>query len=224
MTPRILLSILVQYTVCALLLFIPAGTAVWPAGWLLLLLMGGFSVAATVLSARRDSGLMRERMRVFQPDQKRWDKLFTALSGLLSIVLLVLVPLDAVRYRWSEVPAWLQLIGAAGVAFSLVIIYLTFRENAYLSTVVRIQEDRGQRVVSTGPYSYVRHPMYAGVLLLFPSATILLGSWYGFAVALALDSMFVVRTVLEERVLRVELAGYPDYVEAVRYRIIPRIW
>jgi protein-S-isoprenylcysteine O-methyltransferase Ste14 len=89
------------------------------------------------------------------------------------------VPLDAVRFGWSEEPGWLQILGAVGLVLSFYIIFLTFRENAYLAPVVKLQQERGQSVVSTGPYRYVRHPICASMFLFFPATALLLGSWWG---------------------------------------------
>ena len=110
------------------------------------------------------------------------------------------------------------------MGFSFFLISLTFRENAFLSPTVRIQEERGQTTISTGPYHYVRHPMYAGGLLLFLGTPLLLGSWYGFLLFLLFIPGLAVRTVLEERVLREELPGYETYMAQVKYRLIPYVW
>jgi protein-S-isoprenylcysteine O-methyltransferase Ste14 len=121
-------------------------------------------------------------------------------------------------------PAWLQAIGALLVPFSLNISFLTFRENPYAASAVRIQKDRGQKVVSTGPYSLVRHPMYAAAFLYCMGTPLLLGSWYG----LLFEPLFVggltVRAVLEERMLREQLEGYDEYMERVKHRFIPYLW
>jgi protein-S-isoprenylcysteine O-methyltransferase Ste14 len=102
--------------------------------------------------------------------------------------------------------------------------FLTFRANAYLSPAVRVQNDRGQTVISTGPYHYVRHPMYATVILFFIGTTLLLGSWYGLILGLILVVAVAVRAVQEERTLRAELPGYDAYMAQVKYRLIPYIW
>jgi protein-S-isoprenylcysteine O-methyltransferase Ste14 len=134
------------------------------------------------------------------------------------------MPLDAVRYRWSHVPAWLQVAGAVGLLVSFWIFFLVFRENAFLSPAVRIQTDRAQHVVSSGPYRYVRHPMYAGFVLYALGTTLLLGSWYGVPGALILIGIVARRAVLEERVLCEGLEGYTAYIRRVRYRLVPGIW
>jgi len=134
------------------------------------------------------------------------------------------MPLDAMRFEWSEVPGWLQFLGALGLVLSLYVVFLTFRENAYLAPVVKLQEERGQSVVSTGPYWYVRHPMYSSMFLFFPATTLLLGSWRGLLLCLVLLGLLVWRTALEDRMLKNELAGYEEYAQSVRYRLIPRVW
>ena len=137
---------------------------------------------------------------------------------------LTLMGLDAVRFRWSHVPPWLQGIGALLLLGSFYIFYITSRENTYLSPAVRIQVERGHKVVSTGPYRYVRHPMYAGFGAFTLGTALLLGSWYGLLDGLLLIGMVAWRAVQEEKVLQEELEGYNDYMHRVRYRLIPHIW
>ena len=159
-----------------------------------------------------------------KPDQKTWDKVFFGVANVFFLAWLVLMPLDAVRFHWSQMPVWLQMVGAFLLLCSFYLFFLTFRENAYLSPAVRIQTERGQTVVSTGPYRYVRHPMYATAIILLVGTTFLLGSWYGFIVALILVVAVAVRAVQEERSLREELPGYDAYMTQVRYRLIPYVW
>jgi protein-S-isoprenylcysteine O-methyltransferase Ste14 len=102
--------------------------------------------------------------------------------------------------------------------------FLTFRENAYLALVVKVQQERGQSVVSTGPYRYVRHPMYASMFLFFPASALLLGSWWGLLLCAVLLGLLVWRIPLEERMLENGLDGYDEYERDVRYRLIPRVW
>jgi protein-S-isoprenylcysteine O-methyltransferase Ste14 len=102
--------------------------------------------------------------------------------------------------------------------------YLTARENPYMASVARVQQERGQTVITTGPYHFVRHPMYSGSLLLFLGIPLLLGSGYGLLFALGGMLLLAWRTVMEERMLRAELQGYEDYMQQVRYRLIPSIW
>jgi protein-S-isoprenylcysteine O-methyltransferase Ste14 len=211
--------------VFALALFLPAGTLAWPAGWVFLLLFFGFVIALSLWLLKHNPGLLTERMTgVGKADQKAWDKVFLGLVSLLFVAWLILMPLDAVRFRWSQLPVWLQVVGVLVLLGSFALFFLTFRENAYLSPAVRIQTDRGQTVVSSGPYHYVRHPMYAAFLLFVLGTALVLGSWYGLLFGLTLVFAVARRAVLEERTLRQELDGYDAYMAQVEYRLIPRVW
>jgi protein-S-isoprenylcysteine O-methyltransferase Ste14 len=208
-----------------LILFLPAGTIVWPAGWVFLVLCFSFGTAITLWLFRYNPGLLKERMTITRLDQKAWDKAWIALMYVVFSVWLILMPLDAVRFHWSQMPVWLQVVGAIILLYSFYLFFITFRENSYLSPMIRIQRDRGQTVVSTGPYRYVRHPMYAATLLFLIGTTLLLGSWYGLLVGLILvGGMIAGRAVLEERMLREGLEGYDSYMTQVKYRLIPHIW
>jgi protein-S-isoprenylcysteine O-methyltransferase Ste14 len=208
----------------ALLLFLAAGTLAWPAGWIFLALTFGFSLALTLWLFRSNPGLLKERMAITKPDQKAWDKVWMVLTSIVFIAWLVLMPLDAVRFHWSQVPLFFQVVGAIVLLCSFYFSYATFRENSYLSPMARIQRDRGQTVVSTGPYQYVRHPLYAALLLFLLGTTLLLGSWYGLLWGLILVGMFAGRAILEECMLKEELEGYDVYMDQVKYRFIPYVW
>ncbi len=210
--------------VFGLALFVAAGTAVWPAGWAFLVLFLGFTLVLTRWLLRYNPGLLKERMTgIGKPDQPAWDKAFFVAVEALFLAWLVLMPLDAVRFRWSQMPGWLQAAGAVLLLCSFYVFFLTFRENPYLSPAVRIQSERGQTVISTGPYRYVRHPMYAGVIPFIVGTTFLLGSWYGL-LGLILVAGIAFRAVREERILRQELPGYETYMARVKYRLIPYVW
>mgnify|MGYP003297262150 CR=1 FL=1 len=203
-------------------LFLPAGTLAWPAGWVYLVLLFGFTIGITVWLARFNPELLEERMSgIGKPGQKSWDKVFLALLLPVFFGWYVVMALDAVRFEWSRMPPWLQWIGAGVLLASFYIFYLTFRENTYLSPAVRIQTDRGQTVVSTGPYRHVRHPMYAGFILFTFGTALLLGSVYGLLGALVLNALIAWRAVREEQVLKSELAGYDEYMTRVKSRFVP---
>jgi protein-S-isoprenylcysteine O-methyltransferase Ste14 len=210
--------------VLAVFLFASAGTLDWPAAWGFLAEMGALSLAVGLWLARHDPGLLAERLgSPFQRAQKTWDKVFMAAVMVLYFGWLILMGLDA-RWGISRVPIWLQAVGALDVALSNYVVFLTFRENSYAAPVVKIQRERGHRVVSTGPYAYVRHPMYAGGLLMFVGMPLQLGSWLGLAGVALLGPLLAVRIFMEERTLAAELEGYRDYAERVRWRLIPRVW
>jgi protein-S-isoprenylcysteine O-methyltransferase Ste14 len=209
----------------AVLLFVPAGTLAWPAGWAFLILMAICGMAITLWLARHDPALLAERLgSPIQRDQKSWDKALLGGVVVLSFIWLAFMPLDAVRFGWSHVPLALQAIGALALVVCMWIWFLTFRENTFAAPVVKIQTERAQTVVTTGPYAYVRHPMYGAAIFYFAGIPLLLGSWYGLAFAPVFIIAFAVRAVMEERTLTAELAGYADYAARVRYRLIPGVW
>ncbi len=212
----------VEFLVMALALFLPAGTVAWPAGWVFLGLLFVSSLPVTWWLLKYDPGLIEERMR-FRP-QLSWDKVFIAIVLVFIVFWLILMPLDAVRFHWSRMPVELKTLGALVLLISLYISFLTMRENPYSSAVVRVQKERAQTVISTGPYRYVRHPMYAGAFLFFLGTALLLGSWYGVLCTPVFIGLFAVRAVLEERLLREELEGYDAYMARVKYRFFPHIW
>ena len=225
MVLRLVLQSAVWLVFMAALLFVPAGRLDWSGGWIFL---AAFAISAVALGgwlAHHDPALLRARMGpLVQRGQKAWDKAFMITFLVLWHAWLVLMALDAGRWRWSTVPAWLQAVGAIGFVLCMILCYFTFRANSYAAPVVRIQRERGQQVISSGPYRYVRHPMYGGALCLFVGAPLMLGSWLGLATAPLLVVLLATRAVLEERTLAEELEGYRDYAARVRYRFVPLVW
>ncbi len=217
-------QIAVMLLVFALILFLSAGTITWIFGWIFLALFFCVDIAFILWLYKHNPGLLQERMTRFKSDQEVWDKMLVTLIAVFFFVWLCLMPLDAVRYRWSQMPVWLQVIGAIILLCSFYLYYLTFRENPYLSPAVRIQKERGQTVISTGPYHYVRHPMYSAFIPFYLGTSLLLGSWYGVLLVPIHMAIFARRAVLEERTLRKELKGYDIYMTQVKYRLIPYVW
>jgi protein-S-isoprenylcysteine O-methyltransferase Ste14 len=211
--------------VMAALLFLPAGTWRWPQAWVLLLELGGFGMVISLWLARHDPGLLRERMgSLVQPGQARWDKIGMVGIGLFWCGWIVVMALDAERFHWSQMAWPLQALGGVGVALSMYVAFLVFRENSFAAPVVKVQRERGHKVVDTGPYRLVRHPMYAGALFTFLGIPLLLGSWWGVVLSPILMVALAVRAVLEERALEAELDGYGTYKAVVRYRLVPLVW
>ena len=207
-------------------MFLAAGTVFWPAGWAFLVLFFGANAALARWLLRHDPGLLQERMTGFgKPGEPFWDKVFLVGIEVFLLAWFALMGLDAVRYRWSQMPAWLQVLGAMLLLVSFYLFFLTFRENPYLSPAVRVQSERGQTVISTGPYQYVRHPMYgvAGIPFMVGTA-LLLGSWFGLLMGLIFTFGLAFRAVREEGVLQAELPGYAEYMAQVQYRFIPHVW
>lgn len=135
------------------------------------------------------------------------------------------MPLDAERFAWTtNFPTWLEVLGLILLFGSAFLLFRSYKDNTYLSPLVRIQSERDQKVVSTGVYGFVRHPMYLGALMLFLGTPLLLGSFYGLLIGILLCLLVVIRIVGEEKMLMEELDGYRDYKKKVKYHIIPYIW
>ena len=138
--------------------------------------------------------------------------------------MLILAPVDAVRFRWSRVPLGFQGLALLVMLAAWGLIIWAFRENAFLAEYVRIQEERGHTVCTTGPYRIVRHPMYVGVIVTILGVPVLLGSLYALIPAALIAALFILRTALEDRTLQKELPGYAEYALTVRWKLVPRIW
>jgi len=213
------------FLVFALALFLAAGTVFWPAAWAFLVLFFGANAALARWLLRHDPELLQERMTGFgKPGEPTWDKVFLVGVQVFLLAWLVLMGLDAVHFRWSQMPGWLQVAGAILLLVSFYLFFLTFRENPYASAAVRVQSERGQTVVTTGPYRYVRHPMYAAGIPFAVGTALLLGSWYGLLMGLVFTIGLALRAVQEERVLQAGLPGYKEYMARVKYRFIPHVW
>ena len=206
-------------------LFLSAGTLDWLGAWVFMaeFVIGAFAV--TLWLAWHDPGLLKERMSgAFQKDQLFWDKVFMAFIVIVWFGWLVLMGFDAKRWGLSQMPNSLKAIGAVLIPIGFFIIWLTFRENSFAAPVIKIQKERGQRVVSTGPYRIVRHPMYAGAIMYMVGIPLLLGSWLGLLALPLILGALCVRIFLEEATLRERLAGYAEYTARVRYRLVPGVW
>jgi protein-S-isoprenylcysteine O-methyltransferase Ste14 len=160
---------------------------------------------------------------MLQPDQPKTDKVFMLVFGCAALVWFILIGLDR-RYQLSDVPLPLRALGFAMLIASTGYILWVMRTNSFAAPVVRVQTERGHRVIDSGPYAQVRHPMYSGTALYFVGMPLLVGSWWGVAMAPLFVVLFAIRAVLEERALAAQLPGYADYLNRVRYRLVPGVW
>jgi protein-S-isoprenylcysteine O-methyltransferase Ste14 len=207
------------------LLFVAAGTIDWPGAWAYIVLFLGGALWITLRMARHDPALLAERLKSpVQKGQPLWDKLLMPVLMLVWCGWLVLMGLDAVRFRWSAMPVWLQVAGGALLLLSYRMIARVIEENTFLSAAVRIQNERGHHLISTGPYAIVRHPLYASMLIFLPANALVLGSWYGLAASPVLLGAIIYRTAMEDRELHRGLEGYQEYAARVRYRLLPHVW
>lgn len=210
--------------ISAALLFASAGTFKWPAAWIYISIHSASIFFAWLFVFRTRSSLMAERARV-RPDTKTWDRFLAPLASVyLPAVTLVLAGIDY-RVQWTQdIPSVLAPIGIALSILGYAIVISSMRANAFFSSVVRIQSDRGHTVAQSGPYSVVRHPGYVGMILFTIAAPLILGSILALVPALLSCIALVTRTWLEDRTLQAELPGYRDYTRSVRHRLIPRIF
>ncbi len=204
------------------ILFASAGRINWLQAWILLGIYFAGILVNGLYSLRHNPGLINERGRMSK-NTKSWDKVIGLVYMFLLLAIYLLGGLDA-RYHWSAVPVWLEVLGGVGFVFSLAVTFFAMKANAFLSTFVRIQDDRGHTTVTGGPYRFVRHPMYAGVLIMSLAMPLLLGSWWALIAGGLCIVLFIIRTSLEDRTLQAELPGYMDYVKQVRFRLIPFVW
>ncbi|MBT1511598.1 isoprenylcysteine carboxylmethyltransferase family protein [Bradyrhizobium sp. SRL28] len=224
MIAKLLLHNTVFVIALGALLFASAGSLDWPAAWAFLVVSAIIGPACGLWLAKIDPALLAERMRpTFQANQPAADKKFMLIFVLVTLIWLVAIGLDR-RAQASDVPLVLQALGLAMYLLSTAIIMWVFRENSFAAPVVKVQAERHHRVVSSGPYAFVRHPMYSGIMLFFVGVPLLLGSWWGVAIAPVFAVLFAIRARIEERALVEGLPDYADYAERVRYRLVPGLW
>ena len=207
------------------IIFGAAGTMDYSGGWLYLGAMVALSVIFGAHMMRVDPGLLRERLKPpVQKDQPLADKLVLIPVLLLMFGGMGFMAADAARWRWSMMPPSVQWAGCGLLLAAFLFMYWTMRANSFAAPVVKIQKDRGQAVITTGPYAIVRHPMYLGALFYMAGTSLVLGSWWGLVTVPILTLLLGVRIGIEERALRSGLEGYDDYARRVPWRLIPLVW
>jgi protein-S-isoprenylcysteine O-methyltransferase Ste14 len=205
-------------------LFLGAGTFNWPRGWISLAVYCSPMAIVGAIVSRKNPGLIAERDKWRRQDTKGFDKIFLAALAPLTILQPVVAGMDAVRFGWWPIgPVWL-VPGLIVFALGMGLTGWVLAVNRHAETTVRIQTDRGHQVVTTGPYRFVRHPMYAGVLLIYAGTPLMWGSGAAIGASVLLAALFIWRTYEEDRTLRRELPGYPEYAKCTRYRLIPGLW
>ncbi|MEW6516273.1 MAG: isoprenylcysteine carboxylmethyltransferase family protein [candidate division FCPU426 bacterium] len=217
------LQIIITFGIWAGLLFIAAGTWDWPRAWILVGLMVLTLAVNFVLVARFNPRIAEARSKV-RKGTKGWDKVLMPVYAFFYLAFPVLAGLDAVRFGWTSLPdalvypgAFLYIMGAALIDWVLV-------TNPFLEQTVRIQTERGHKVVTTGPYALVRHPMYCGLMIQYLGLPLLLGSAWSLLGTLAVIAIFAVRTAKEDKTLEAELEGYADYKQKTKWRLLMGVW
>lgn len=203
-------------------LFAPVGTFDYWEAWVILAVFSSAAGAITFYLARHDPALLARRVRASPLAEKQRHQTAIQVVAWLAFIAAFLVSAFDHRAGWSRVPSAIVVAGDAIVATGQFVVFLVFRANTFTSAIIEV--DRGQQVVSTGPYAVVRHPMYAGSLVMMLGVPIALGSWWGMLAIPPMAVVIVWRLLDEEKLLVANLPGYAEYRGKVRYRLVPRVW
>jgi len=214
---------LLNLLVCmALAIFLPAWTLHYWQAWVFL---GAFFVPALAITLhlmKKDPKLLERRVRGGSAAEKETSQKIIQGFAAASFVATLIVPAFDHRFRWSTAPVWAVLAGDALIVLGFCIVFLVFKENTFTSGIIEVAVE--QKVISTGPYAVVRHPMYIGALVMLLGVPPALGSWWGELTIIPMTLVIVVRLLGEERFLVKNLAGYSEYKSTVAYRLVPFLW
>ncbi len=206
----------------AILLFLPAGTLDYWQAWVYIAVFMGSVTAIGVYLSLNDPELLERRKKIGPAAEQSIGQKISITIGIAGFLGLMVVSALAYRFGWSPVPPFVSLTGDAMVALGLLIDLYVFRENRFGASTVQVFAE--QRVISTGPYALVRHPMYAGVLVMAIGTPLALGSWLGLVVLALIAPGLIWRILDEEKLLKRDLPGYGEYMQRVRYRLVPYLW
>jgi protein-S-isoprenylcysteine O-methyltransferase Ste14 len=208
--------------VMAVLIFVPAGTLHYWQAWVFMAVFEGSSIALGIYLAIHDPQLLARRMKVGPAaEQQTTQKIIMALAMIGFIALLVVPALDH-RFGWSHVPWIVSVAGNMLIVLGFLAVFFVFRANSYGASTIQVAE--GQTVISTGPYAVVRHPMYAGALVMLGGVPLALGSWWGLVTLVLIVPVLIWRLLDEETFLKTNLRGYAEYMQNVPYRLVPHAW
>ena len=219
---RAFAGLLFLLIVMAIIIFVPAWTLDYWQAWIFLVVFFVPPLLITMYLMKHDPKLL-ERRTTAGPgaEQERIQNIIQALAGLAFIAIFIASALDH-RFGWSTVPAYVTALGDVLVIFGFYLVFLVFKENTFASGTIEVVAE--QRVISTGPYALVRHPMYIGALVMLVGVPLALGSWWGLLAIIPMIIVLILRLLDEEKFLAKNLAGYSDYQSKVRYHLFPLIW
>jgi len=222
---RIVIMLLLVLVVIPLLPILISGQWNWWEAWVMLAVFILSFVISRVLAARKTPDILKERANYNQHENTQtWDKWLSPLVAFGSVFILLAAGLDAL-YHWSAgFPLSIEMVGLALIIIGYLLASYAFIENAYFSGTVRIQGERGHKVISRGPYGWSRHPGFMGSLIASLGMPLLLDSAWAFIPVVVFGIFFIIRTRLEDRFLQLNLVGYREYAQKVRYRLLPGIW
>jgi len=210
------------FIVIAALLFLCAWTFDYWQAWVFLIVFFGSSFAITAYLMKKDPKLLQRRITAGPTNEKEASQKIIQFLAQIAFLLVIVFPVLDHRFEWSTVSPYINVAGDVLIAIGFYIVFLVFKENSHASALVEVEAD--QKVVSTGPYARIRHPMYTGALLLLLGTPLALGSWWGILALIPITLVIVWRLLDEERFLAKNLAGYVEYKNKVIYRLLPFIW
>jgi protein-S-isoprenylcysteine O-methyltransferase Ste14 len=219
---KALISLTVVILIMAALIFIPAGTVDYWQAWLFLAVYFGSSLTITVYLMKKDPKLLQRRLHGGPIAERQMTQKIIMSFTLLGFIALLVIPALDHRFGWSHVPPVVALAGDALIVLGFLGVLRVFKENTYTSSTIELADD--QRVISTGPYALIRHPMYACALGMLMGIPIALGSYIGLTIFAAISAAVMWRLLDEEKFLAANLCGYIEYQKKVPKRLIPRIW
>ena len=219
---RAMAGLLQLLVIMALLIFVPAGTLDYPRAWIFLAVFFVPVLAITIYLMKNDPKLLERRISAGPGAEKEKSQKIIQFLAMIDFIAVMLVPAFDHRFAWSAVPTYVTAAGNILVVLGFLIVFLTFKENTFTSAIIEV--DAGQKIISSGPYAHVRHPMYIGALIMLVGVPLALGSWWGLLTVVAMTLVIVWRLLGEEKFLAKNLAGYCEYQNAVRYRLLPFVW
>jgi protein-S-isoprenylcysteine O-methyltransferase Ste14 len=215
-------GVFISIVILGICLFLPAWTLDYWQAWIFLCIFSLSILAITLYLMKKDPKLLARRMKANPSDEtERNQKILHYIARLAFIGLFILSGTDH-RFGWSFIPVYMVLAGDLLIALGLLIIFFVFKENSFASTTVQVTGD--QKIISTGPYAIVRHPMYTGAFIMLLGIPLSLGSWWSFIMVILFIVVIIWRLLEEEIFLSKNLPGYPVYINKVRYRLLPQIW
>jgi len=216
------LGLLALIVVMGAMTFLPAWTFDYWQAWILLAVFFACTMLIDLYLLKNDPKLLERRLKAVPGSEKeKSQQIIQAMAMVAFVAIFVLSALDH-RFGWSPVPPYVSVFGDVLIALGLYLVYLVFKENTFTSAIIEIGED--QKVIATGPYALVRHPMYVGALVMLVGVPLALGSYWGLIAIVPMVVVLVLRLLDEEKFLAKNLAGYSEYQNKVRYHLLPLIW
>jgi protein-S-isoprenylcysteine O-methyltransferase Ste14 len=219
---RTILGFAALIVILGVVLFVPAGTLAYWQGWTYLGIFAGSSALITVYLWKRDPQLLERRVHAGPVAEQEWSQKLIQLAASAAFIGILMLPALDHRFSWSDVPLPIVIVGDLLVALGFLAVFAVFKENTFTAATIEVAAD--QTVISTGPYSIVRHPMYAGALVMLLGTPLALGSGWGLAMFILMALVIVLRLLDEETFLSKHLPGYESYRQKVRYRLVPFVF